>query len=55
MLPLQATNLASITPIGGTSPPQTDSETLTITVTGCQGAKVTVGNIQTLVINSYNW
>jgi hypothetical protein len=51
----QATNAASITPIGGSSPPQTDSQSLTITVTGCQGAKVTVGNIQTLVISSYNW
>ncbi|KAF6252300.1 hypothetical protein COO60DRAFT_540731 [Scenedesmus sp. NREL 46B-D3] len=53
--PATATNLASLTPVGGSSPAQTDSETLTITLTGCQGATVTVGNIETMVINSFNW
>eukprot|EP00882_Tetradesmus_deserticola_P002023 GHRQ01002169.1.p1 GENE.GHRQ01002169.1~~GHRQ01002169.1.p1 ORF type:complete len:1068 (+),score=230.77 GHRQ01002169.1:406-3609(+) len=53
--PATATNLATLTPVGGTMPAQTDSQTLTITLTGCQGAKVTVGNIQTSVINSFSW
>lgn len=49
----QAINLASLQdPSGG---PQTDSATTTITVTGCEGAQVSVGNLQTTVINTYTW
>jgi hypothetical protein len=52
--PLTATNTASLR-VEGQANTMTDSATATITLTGCQGAEATIGNIQTTVINSYTW
>eukprot|EP00775_Hariotina_reticulata_P002126 gene2126-2445_t len=52
--PLTAANTASLR-VAGQANTLTDSATATITLTGCQGASVTVGKIQTTVINSYSW